>query len=66
MIFIYIKISDIHDFKKLVSDTYYDDIVVTYYNSMEASDLVMVSLSLNDYISLTDRNLLQKISLLQN
>lgn len=66
MVYIYIQESDIHNFKKLVSNTYHDDIVITYYNSMESSDLIMVSLGINDYIGLTDRNLLQKISLLQN
>jgi hypothetical protein len=66
MVYIYILERDIFGFQKLISDRWYDNMVITYYNSMETDNLIMVSLSINDYIGLTDRNLLQKISLLQN
>lgn len=66
MVHIYINETDIINFQKLISNTWYDDIVVTYYLQRESIDLIKVSLNINDYIGLTDRNLLQKISLLQN
>ena len=66
MIHIYIQESDIINFQKLISNTWYDDIVVIYYTQRESMDLIEVSLNISDYIGLTDRDLLQKITLLQN
>lgn len=66
MVHIYIQESDIINFQKLISNTWYDDIVVTYYTQRESTDLVEVSLNISDYIGLTDRDLLRKITLLQN
>lgn len=66
MIHIYIHESDVINFQKLISNTWYDDIVVTYYTQRESADLIKVSLNISDYIGLTDRDLLQKITLLQN
>jgi hypothetical protein len=66
MVHIYINETDVINFQKLISNTWHDDIVVSYYLQRESTDLIKVSLNINDYIGLTDRNLLQKISLLQN
>lgn len=66
MIHIYIHESDVINFQKLISNTWHDDIVVTYYTQRESADLIKVSLNISDYIGLTDRDLLQKITLLQN
>ena len=66
MVHIYIQESDLINFQKLTSTVYYNDIIVSYYTQREVNDLIKVSLNIDNYISLTDRNLLQKITLLQN
>lgn len=67
MVYIWIDENDIENFSKLTSNTWYDDIVVTYYNNNTNDEsLIMVSLRIDSFIGLCDRNKLKKISLLTN
>jgi hypothetical protein len=65
MIYIYIEETDIEQYSKIIGPEWCTD-SINYYTDREKENLVMVSLNIGDFIGLTDRNKLQKISLLTN